>query len=172
MLPVGCRSSFPVANKHSLTIGRIRWCLAVVMCTLTCRTTPSALLGIVSTTRPSGHWPRGLLLSTTNTKSPTCNCSCCLVRFLRSVKCGTYSCSHRLQICCTISWLRVKCELETSTSCSSTLFKGKYGSTCANKNDSELMAPDLRYLHLDVWVAVSLAMLKLQPQLQIALYQL
>ena len=152
MLPVGYRSSFPVANKHNLTIVRIRWCLAVVMCTLTCRTIPSALLGIVSTTRPSGHCPRGLLLSTTNTKSPTCNCCCCLFHFFLSVKCGTYSCSHRFQKCCTISWLCLNCECETSMSCSSVFFKirGNTAALVQTRSDMESTAPGLRSLHLNV----------------------
>ena len=169
MLPVGCRSSFPVTNKHKDTIGRMRWCLAV-MCNFTCRTTPSALLGIVSTTRPRGHWPQGLFLSTTDTKSPTSSCSCCFVHFFRSVKCWTYSCIHRFQKCSTISWLCWTVSWKLRRLVAPTFLTEITVKLERTGNGLELKAPDLRCLHLNVSVAANLAMMKLQPQRQIALY--
>ena len=54
-----------VASRQGLVIGRVRMCFAVAMFTFTCLNTGSDLLGITSKILPIGHWPLGVLTSTT-----------------------------------------------------------------------------------------------------------
>ena len=102
------------SNKHNFEIGRIKLDSFVFISAVLIRPSRPGNTGFIH--RPSNQRPRGMFLSTTNTRSSTSRFLLSPIHFWRSCSTGKYSFIHLVQKQLAKNWARLRCLRECRSS--------------------------------------------------------